>query len=253
MTTQSEQTDERERANTQSADLVVLVSGVFHAAYDELLPVYEQETGLAVESYLSPSMGKSPDSVSSRLERGQPADVLIMAEPGLDHVFSEGLALGNTKVSLARAPVGIAVKQGSAKPDISTEDKLKDALLTAKSVAYSISASGQWVSGQLFDTLGIREPMKDRAHQVPGTTPVAQTIADGTYEIGFQSLSELGAVEGVTLVGALPSPVEHSTSVAGAVAAHSRRPDEAAALLRFLSRSDFAPILARHGLVAPTQ
>ncbi len=249
LSTSSDQHEGQSRPDSEN--LVVLISGVFHAAFDELLPTFQGDTGTTVDSYLSPSMGQSPDSVSSRLERGEPADVVIMAEKGLDHAVSAGLVDGGTRVRLAGAPVGIAVKAGAAKPDISTADKLKDVLLKADSVAYSISASGQYVSGELFDNLGIGEEMKAKAHRVEGTTPVAQTIADGTYEIGFQSLSELGAVPGVDLVGALPDPVGLATSVAGAVTAHSRRPADAAALLRFLSRADFIPVLRKNGLTPP--
>lgn len=238
----------RPRIATEPKHLVVLISGVFHSAYDELLPSFKTDSGVTVDSRLSPSMGNSPDSVSSRLERGEPADVLIMAEQGLDRIVSQGLARDDTRVALATAPVGIAVKAGSPKPDISTAEKLTQVLLAAKSVAYSISASGKYVSGDLFKKLGIEDQMRAKAHEVEGTTPVAQTVADGTYEIGFQSLSELGAVDGVDLVGALPSPVGLATTVSGAVATNSCSPHEAADLLRFLSRSEFTPILKRHGL-----
>lgn len=254
MDTNSEAEPERQEGSVSEAKhLVVLISGVFHAAYNELLPSFEKTSGTTVESYLSPSMGKSPDAVSSRLERGEPADVLIMAEPGLDHVISEGLADEVTRVRIARAPVGIAVRADSPKPDISTPDKLRESLLDADSVAYSISASGQYVSGELFKKLGIEDQMEGKAHEVAGTTPVAQKVADGTYALGFQSLSELGAVEGVELVGALPDPVGHSTSVAGAVASTSRNPHEANALLRFLSRPDFTSMLHKHGLDSPAE
>ncbi len=235
----------------EAKHLIVLVSGVFHSAYNELLPAFKRESGVTIDSYLSPSMGESPDSVFSRLERGEPADVLIMAEKGLDHVVSKGWANDETRVRLAVAPVGIAVKAGSTKPDISTAEKLTQVLLAAKSVAYSISASGQYVSGELFRKLGIEDQMRDKAHEVQGTTPVAQTVADGTYEIGFQSLSELAAVDGIEIVGALPDPVGISTAVAAAVASNSRSPHEAAALLRFLSRSEFMPLLKKHGLGPP--
>ena len=233
--------------------LVVFVSGVFHSAYDELLPAFEEQSSVKVDSYLSPSMGKSSDSVTSRLERGEPADVLIMAAAGLEHVISLGLAIPDTIVALASAPIGIAVKAGTAKPDISTTETLITALLAADTVAYSISASGKYVSEELFKKLGIESQMSNKAHQVEGTTPVAEMVANGTYELGFQSLSELGAVEGVELVGALPEPVARSTQVAGAVAVHSQRPRNAEALLRFLSGPEHEPSLKRHGLETATQ
>ena len=234
-----------------SQNLIVLISGVFHSVYTELLPVFEKQSGISVESYLSPSMGHSPDSVCSRLDRGEPADVLIMAGEGLDDIIQRGIAVRDTRIELALSPVGIAVKKGSPKPDISTPEKLKQMLLTAKSVAYSISASGQYVSGELFKTLGIAEEMKGKTHEVQGTTPVAKTIADGTYQIGFQAVSELGAVAGVEIVGALPDAVALVNPVGAAIAAKSRNPHEGATLLRFLSRSAVGSTLKKHGLEPP--
>ena len=196
-------------------------------------------------------MGPSRDSVPSRLERSESADVLIIAEDAFDHIIAEGWANKDTRVELGIAPVGIAIKAGSRKPDISSVENLRTALLAATSVAYSMSASGKYVSGKLFEKIGIEDQMKGKAHEVEGTTPVAQTIADGRYELGFQSLSELGAVNGVDIIGALPAPLGHSTSIVGAVVSNSRDPHDAMALLRFLSRSEHVAVLKRHGIDPP--
>lgn len=151
--------------------LVVLVSGVFHAAYDDVLGDFEKQNGIEVRSELSPSMGDSDKSVESRLSRGEDADVLIMAGHGMDEIGSRGMILDGSRVELARAPAGLAMKKGAPKPDISTPDKLRDVLLSASSIGYSISASGQYVSGELFDKLGIKDRMGAKAHQVKGVTP----------------------------------------------------------------------------------
>ncbi len=198
----------------EAGRLVVLISGVFHAAYLHVLPTFEGETGLSVQSELSPSLGDSPQSVKSRLQRGEEADVLIMAGRGLDDAVDKKMVLDGTRVELARAPAGMAMKNGATKPDISTVDSLRATLLSASSVGYSISASGQYVSHELFKKLGIEEQMKKKAHEVEGVTPVSETVARGKNQYGFQAVSEILPIEGVELIGKLPdadrAPIDSS-------------------------------------------
>ena len=229
-------------------ELVVLVSGVFHAAYMDVLPAFERETGFKVRSELSPSLGDSPQSVESRLARGEAADVLIMAGTGLDELVAQNRVLQRSRVELARAPAGLAMKEGAIKPDISTPDRLRETLLSASSVGYSISASGQYVSRELFKKLGIEEQMKDKAQEVEGVTPVAETIAKGENQYGFQAVSEILPIEGVELVGKLPDAVEFVTPVSAAVALKSENPKGAWSLLRFLTRPEMRSVLEQHGL-----
>lgn len=228
--------------------LIVLVSGVFHAAYDEVLPQFERNEGMKVKSELSPSLGDSPQSVESRLSRGENADVLIMAGAGMDAIIAKGMVLDGTRVKLARAPMGLAMKQGAPKPDISTPDRLRDTLLSASSIGYSISASGQYVSRELFKKLGIEDEMKAKAHQVKGLTPVAETVAKGENQYGFQAISELLPTAGIEIVGQLPDEVEFVTPVSAAVARHSENAGRAQALLRYLTRPEMGQVLERHGL-----
>ena len=203
---------------------------------------------MTVNSELSPSLGDSPKSVESRLARGEDADVLIMAGRGLDDAVSKKMVLDGTRVELARAPAGMAMKKGAAKPDISTVDGLRATLLSASSVGYSISASGQYVSHELFQKLGIAEQMKGKAHEVEGVTPVSETVAKGVNQYGFQAVSEILPIEGVELIGKLPDPVEFVTPVSAAVALNSKNPEGARALLRFLTRPEMNSILEKHGL-----
>ncbi len=237
--------------NDGTKQLVVLVSGVFHAAYMDVLPSFELETGIKVTSELSPSLGDSPQSVQSRLSRGEDADVLIMAGRGLDEVVATKSVLDGTRVELARAPMGLAMRKGAAKPDISAPDRLRETLLSASSVGYSISASGQYVSRELFKMLGIDEQMKGKAHEVKGTTPVAETVAKGENQYGFQAVSELLPVEGIELIGKLPDTIEFVTPVSAAVPFKSRNPEGARSLLRFLTREEMGRVLERHGLDGP--
>ena len=241
-------TPEPKTKKKEAGELVVLISGVFHAAYLHVLPAFECETGLSVRSELSPSLGDSPKSVESRLERGEEADVLIMAGRGLDDAVGKKMILDGARVELARAPAGMAMKKGAIKPDISTVDSLRATLLSASSVGYSISASGQYVSHELFKKLGIEEQMKGKAHEVEGVTPVSETVAKGENEYGFQAVSEILPINGVELIGKLPEAVEFVTPVSAAVARKSKNPDGARALLRFLTRPEMQPILETYGL-----
>lgn len=235
-------------ARKDAKQLVVLISGVFHAAYKQVLPAFVRETGLAVKSELSPSLGDSPKSVESRLARGEEADVLIMAGRGLDEVTAKKMVMEGTRVELARAPAGLAMKKGAVKPDISTPDLLRETLLSASSVGYSISASGQYVSHELFKKLGIQDQMKGKAHEVKGVEPVSETVAKGENQYGFQAVSEILPIEGAELVGKLPDAVEFVTHVSAAVALKSRNPEGARSLLRFLTRQDMGTVLEQHGL-----
>ena len=228
--------------------LVVLVSGVFHAAYTEVLPAFERETGLKVRSELSPSLGDSPQSVESRLARGEDADVLIMAGRGMDEVVARRMVMDGARVELARAPIGLAMKKGAPKPDISTPDRLRETLLSASSVGYSMSVSGQYVSRELFRKLGIEAQMTGKAHEVKGLTPVAETVAKGENQYGFQAISELLPTSGIEVVGTLPDAVEFVTPVSAAVALKSKNPQGARSMLRFLTRQEMGPVLDRHGL-----
>ncbi len=235
-------------AGKDAKQLVVLISGVFHAAYKQVLPAFVQETGLAVRSELSPSLGDSPQSVESRLSRGEDADVLIMAGRGLDEVTARKMVMEGTRVELARAPAGLAMKRGAPKPDISTPDLLRQTLLAASSVGYSISASGQYVSHELFKKLGIEAQMKGKAHEVRGVVPVSETVARGENQYGFQAVSEILPIKGAELVGKLPTAVEFVTPVSAAVALKSKNPEGARSLLRFLTRQKMGDVLEHHGL-----
>ena len=233
---------------TASKRLIVLISGVFHSAFDAVLPEFERQSGYEVDSKLSPSLGNNPDSVDSRLSRGESADVVIMAGRGLDVIAAKNLVMPGTRVELARAPAGLAMKKGAPKPDISTPDALRETLLAASSIGYSISASGQYVSHELFEKLGIQEQMKDKAREVTDLIPVAETVARGDNQYGFQAVSEILPVKGADLVGKLPDEVEFVTPVSAAIVASSKNPDGARSLLRFLTRQEMSVVLERHGL-----
>jgi molybdate transport system substrate-binding protein len=217
-----------------AAELHVMSSGGFTAAYNKLGPAYTAQSGDTLDTQLGPSMGKAPESIPNRLDRHEPADVVIMVGYALDDLIKQGKVIANSRVELADSRIGMVVKAGQPKPDISTKAGLKKALLKAKSVAYSDSASGVYIQAELFKKLGIEKQLKPKATMVP-KVPVAGVIASGQYQVGFQQVAELLPVPGVTFVGKIPESVQSVTRYAAGIPVGSTHPKEAAALLQFLA------------------
>src|ERR1700746_4107125 len=149
-----------------AAEVRVMISGGLTAAYKALVPEFERATGHKVLTAYGPAMGTTVNAIPVRLERGEPADVLIMVGYALGDLIKKGKVVEASRVDLVKSPIAIAVKAGRPKPDISTSDAVRRALLAAKSVAYSDSASGLYVSSEMFDKLGIAAEMKDKAKMI---------------------------------------------------------------------------------------
>ena len=152
-------------------------------------------------------MRAMPTSIPARLRRGEDVDLVIMVGTALDEQIKAGLILPNSRVDLARSGIAMAVKYGSSKPDITTVEAFKRTLLAAKSIAYSDSASGVYPSTELFPRLGIAGQMKGKTTMIATPTMVAERLAAGDYEIGFQQLGELKPVPGIEIVGPIPADV----------------------------------------------
>ena len=197
-------------ATANAAEVRVMISGGLTAAFNALVPEFERQTGNKVLVAYGPSMGTTINAIPVRLERGEPADVLIMVGYALGDLAKNGKVIPDSRVDLVKSGIGVAVKAGAPKPDISSADTLKRALLAAKSVAYSDSASGVYVSSEMFKRLGIENEMKDKARMIPAT-PVGEIVAHGDAEIGFQQISELKPVPGIDIVGPLPRDLQKIT------------------------------------------
>lgn len=230
-----------------AAEVKVMISGGLSAAYKELVPQFEKATGNTVVTAYGPSMGTTENAIPVRLARGEAADVLIMVGDALGKMIEQGKAMEGTRVDLVRSPIGMVVRAGAPKPDISTQDALKQTLLNAKSVAYSDSASGVYVGTELFEKLGIAEQMKGKAKMIPAE-PVAAGVARGDSELGFQQISELLPVPGADLVGPLPGAVQKITIFSAGIATGSKETDAGKALIAFLASPVAAPTLKRTGL-----
>jgi molybdate transport system substrate-binding protein len=225
----------------------VMTSGGFTAALLELTPAFERASGHTVVTSYGASMGGAPDSIPSRLGRGEPADVVILASEALDGLIAQGTVSAGSRVDLARSSIGMAVRAGARKPDISTVDALKRTLLQAKSIAYSASASGVYLSAELFPRLGIAGEIAGKSQRIESER-VGTIVARGDAEIGFQQISELIPVPGIDYVGPLPPEVQRVTVFSAGVAAGAKAPDDARAFIRFLASPAAAPAITKSGM-----
>ena len=234
-------------AALRAAEITVVTSGAFTAAYMELAPQYEHATHNKLVSETGPSMGKTHNAIPMRLERNEAIDVVIMAAPALDDLLKQGKIRAGSRVDLVQSAIGVAVKAGAPKPDISTLDALKRTLLAAKSIAYSDSASGVYLATELFPKLGIADQIKSKTKKIEAD-PVGGVVAKGEAEIGFQQISELRPVKGIDIVGELPPGAQRITVFAAGIPATSKQPNAAKALIQWLASPAVYPTIKKTGL-----
>jgi molybdate transport system substrate-binding protein len=231
-------------------ELRVMISGAFSAPFTEVIPEFERTAKFKIATVSGASMGGAADSIPMRLERGEPADVLILAASALDDLIKQGRALAGSRVDLVKSSIGMAVRAGMRKPDISTVDALKRTLLEARSIAYSASASGVYISTELFPRLGIADQMRAKGRRIESER-VGVVVARGDAEIGFQQISELLPISGIDYVGPLPAEVQRVTVFSAGIAASSRQRDAARALIAFLASSRVNQTIVKSGLERP--
>src|SRR5947209_5543949 len=237
--------------NATAADIKVMISAGFFQVYSELGPAFEKSTGHKLLTTRGPSVGDSPEAIPTRLARGEEADVVIMDGSGVDILDQRGLARPGSRVPLAESFIGMVVRAGQPKPDISTVEAMRKTLLAAKSIAYSDSSSGTYLSTVGFKKLGIADEITGKTRKVrgpPSGEPVAAVVARGEAEVGFQQVAELIHVPGVDFVGTVPSEIQPPTFFVGALPKNSQHPDAAIALLRFLSSAEAASVVTKAGL-----
>src|SRR5437868_6436642 len=234
-----------------AADIRVMISAGFFQVYSQLGPAFEKSTGHKLVTTRGPSVGDSPEAIPTRLTRGEQADVVIMDGHGVDILDQRGLAQPSSRIPLAESFIGMVVRAGQPKPDIGTVDALRKTLLAAKSIAYSDSSSGTYLSTVGFKKLGIAEEIAAKTRKVrgpPSGEPVAAVVARGEAEVGFQQVAELIHVPGVDFVGTVPPEIQPPTFFVGALPKNSQQPDAAVALLRFLSSAEAAGVITKAGL-----
>lgn len=209
---------------------------------DELLPRFKRESGRKVEISYDPTAAMIP-----RIDGGERADVTILTTTGIDRLIANGVLAAGSRVDLARSSVGIAVKQGARKPDISTPDAFRRALLDARSIVYSRAGASGIFFVKLIERLGIAREVEAKAVIVPaGFT--GETVAEGKAEIAVQQVSELMVTPGIDLVGPLPHELQEYLDFAGGVFASAPEADLARQLLSFLAAPEHAEVYRRRGV-----
>jgi molybdate transport system substrate-binding protein len=211
-------------------------------AYLELVPQFEKASGHKVVT----SWAGTADIVR-RMKAGENADLVLVAANSLDELTRFGTIVPGSRVDIARSGIGAAVRKGAPKPDIGSGDALKNALLSAKSIAYSSGPSGVYLAG-LFRRMGVADELKPRLRQVPPGASAGEAVARGEAEIGFQQVSELVHVAGIDYVGPLPAEVQLVTVFSGGIHAGAKQPEAARALVTFLTAPAAATVIRRNGL-----
>ena len=234
-------------SQTSKEPVHLMTSGGFTAAHKLLAPQFTAQTGIAVESAYGSSMGSSPTSIPNRLSQGEKADVVILARGALDDLAAKGLVKQGTQIDLVRSAVGVAVKKGAPIPDISSEDKLRQVLLNAKSIAYSASASGTYYETQMLKKLGIHDQVMPKSKKIV-TERVGTIVARGEADIGLQQVSELLPIEGISYAGTLPDSVQHYTLFSAGTASTSTNPQGLEQLLKFYTSPAAAKAIRDTGL-----
>jgi molybdate transport system substrate-binding protein len=228
----------------------VMTSGAFTAAHLELIPQVERLTKKKVVT-ASTSVGTGESSIANRLKRGEVVDIVVVADTLLRQFIAEGLVLEEGATPIARSSIGIAVREGAPRPDIGTLEALKRTFLQAKCVAYSASVSGEYLTGELYQRLGIAGEMMGKSRFVGGGERTGAVVARGEADIAFQQMSELKPVPGIAHITPLPPEVQKTSVFSAGVAAKAPDPALARSVIRFLASPEAAGAITRSGLELP--
>jgi len=220
-------------------NITVMASAAFKEAYLELVPGFERSSGHKVTNIWVPSV-----QMMSRLKGGEAVDLVILSAASLDELIKAGIV--SERIDLAKSGVGVAVKAGAPKPDISSGEAVKRAVVAARGIAYSTGPSGIYLM-ELFQRMGIAEEIKSKVKQVQGE-PAGGVVARGEAEIAFQQVSELLPVPGIDFVGPLPADIQQTTVFSAGLHVKARQPDAARALVKFLTAPAAAPVIRKKGM-----
>src|SRR3954465_8504952 len=228
-----------------AAEIKVLTAGAFKQVLLVLGPEFEKQTGHKVVLE-----NDTVGALTKRIEGGEALDLAVLTPAAVNDLSAKGKFVAGSRTNLGRVGVGVVVKEGAPKPDISSVDAFKKALLAAKSVAYIDPAaggsSGIYVAG-LLDKLGVAAEVKPKAKLIPGGA-VAEHIARGEAELGIHQISEILPVKGITLVGPLPADIQNYTVYAAGLGANGKESEAAKALLKTLSGPAAADVLKSKGM-----
>jgi molybdate transport system substrate-binding protein len=229
-----------------SAQLKVMISGGFSTAYRQALPDFEKASGLKVTTLSGSSQGKGPETIAAQLARGVPVDVVIMSREGLGELMKEGRIAAGTDADLATAAIGVAVRAGAKKPDVSTIAGFRQALVSATLVAVPASTSGIFLTQEVFPKLGVADKIKVRV--MARGSQSADLVVKGEADLVVQPVSELIHVQGLSYAGEIPMEVQLIQMFAAAVVTGSKEADAGKKLIAYLASSQVAPAIKQNGM-----
>ncbi|HCY16462.1 MAG: molybdenum ABC transporter substrate-binding protein [Curvibacter sp. GWA2_64_110] len=208
----------------------------------ELVDAFQRRSGtrVAIESVGGVDAAK-------RVQAGEAFDVVILASDAIDKLIASGHVLPGSKADLVRSGVAVAVRAGAPKPDISSEDAVREAVRKARNISYSTGPSGVALA-RLFERWGITDEIKDRIVTPPPGIPVGSLVAKGEVELGFQQLSELISLDGITVLGPLPPAIQIITTFSAGVCAGSQQGDAVRAMLADMNTPEAADAKRRQGM-----
>jgi molybdate transport system substrate-binding protein len=231
---------------TESAQLNVLISGGFSGAYEQLLPEFERTSGIKVATGSGASQGAGPQTIAAQLARGRPADVVILSREGLDELIAAKRIAAGTDVDLARVPLGVAVRAGTAKPEVSTVEAFKQLLLKAKIVAVPASTSGIWLTTELFPRLGVAG--KIDVTKTPRGSDAAAMVAAGSADLAVMPDSEIMCAPGVAFAGSLAPEIQFVQVFAAAAVAGTKQIEGSRKLIEYLSSARASDAIRNSGM-----
>ena len=228
-------------------DFVVMTSGAFTAAYLALMPRLERLTKKTIVTATT-SVGTGDKSIPNRLKRGEVADIVIVADALLRQLMEDRLVLAESRQPLARSSIGIAVRAGAPQPDLSSVDALRRTFLQARSIAYSASVSGEYLTKELYQRLGIADQCLPKSRHIGGGERTGAVVARGEAEIAFQQMSELLPVPGIAHITPLPAEVQKVSVFSAGIATTSPDAELARSVITFLASAEAAPAITQSGL-----
>jgi molybdate transport system substrate-binding protein len=223
-------------------DVTVLSSLATREAYLELVPEFERKSGHKVTTTWT-----GTTDIAKRMAAGEVYDLVVSSSTSHRDLAAQGKIVAASLTNLARCGVGMAVRTGLPRPDVSTTEAFKQAMLAAKTIGYSTGPSGVYIA-KLFERLGIADIMTPKTRQVPSGMSVGPFVAKGEADFGFQQESELVHVPGIDYIGPLPAELQNVTIFTAGVHSRAAHPEAAKALVAFLTTPEAGAVMRKHGL-----
>jgi molybdate transport system substrate-binding protein len=229
-------------ATAHAAEIRLIASAAVKPGVVELIRAFEESSGHKVTPIWA-----GTEAIAKRIKDGELVDIVLIAARNIDELVSEGRLVAGSRADVAKSGIGIAVRAGMPRPDVSSREAVREAVLAAKSIAYSSGPSGVYLA-ELFKKMGIAEQIKGKVKQTPSGVQVGEVVARGDADLGFQQISELLHVEGIEYLGPLPADIQHITMFSAGLHSAAAAPDAAKALIKFLVAPEAGPTIRKSGM-----